>query len=507
MARGRIVMTMKKLLFFVTVLITAASCTKELEPSAADNHTLTISAGFERDAADGTKTYMKDYAAGTIWWGNTTQDKTLFVFDGSDTKNTFTSNSEQSEAIRRFTCDNWSGGDWKLAVWTGRNAGSDQCSLSGNILTGSTLKVNNPQTVSNSNSFNNTSNIAVMKPGDGSLKNVFGYLRFTLPTYPETTLAAIKSVVLSADENVAGDVRIDYSGANPVTTIIANGSTALTLNTRYKDSGPTGYEAGTVFMILPAGTYHHAKLTITPFTSTPNTQDATTGTPFTLDCNGDLVIQRGKYTDCGTLPAKKPWPNDSDAFDYGLSAGSTRKANISGLLGAQGAISEPVLHNGVTYGGPGMNYYGNRILSQKVASEWSTEYPDVIPASRYFSFKINRPGTVRFYPAPASKDGDVLRVPTYHLAVVTIVDGVTTAKIVRTFTPEASDIADGTISANRQDANVYSDDWQHFWVSIAISEEDIKGIDSATTVYLYHRNTAVNTLAVNYWPLEWTVAD
>ena len=253
---------MKKLLIFAAVLMVAASCTKEQE---RNNHTLTISTGFEQDASDGTKTFMNNHEAGTIWWGTTPQDKVLFVFDESDTKNTFTSNSEQSEAIRRFTCNNWSGGDWKLAVWTGQEAGSDQCSLSGNMLTGSTLKVNNPQTVSDANSFNNTSNIAVMKPGDASLKNVFGYLRFTLPTYSGTTLAAIKSVVLHADENVAGDVRIDYSGASPVTTIIANSSTELTLNTRYKESSPAGYEAGTVFMVLPAGTYHHASLTITPF--------------------------------------------------------------------------------------------------------------------------------------------------------------------------------------------------------------------------------------------------
>ena len=176
----------------------------------------------------------------------------------------------------------------------------------------------NPQKVNTSKSFDSRANIAVMKPGDTALRNVFGYLRFTLPSYPiagETRISAIKSVTLTADENVAGNISIDYSGTDPVATVVSNGSTSLTLNARWKDNGPTGYEAGVVYLILPPGTYHHASLTLVPFTEEPTVSGAATGTPFTVNFVGDVVVQRGKYTECGVLPASE------GQADEGITAG------------------------------------------------------------------------------------------------------------------------------------------------------------------------------------------
>lgn len=509
---------MKKISAIATLLLAAVACLKE-QPGASGN-SFTIQAGFEQQPE--TKTYVKDANAGTIWWGSGGPDRVLYAFDASDTKVIFTSASTTAEAVRTFSSDSWSGGDWKYAIWTGKSSSEDQCSLEGDVFSG--LSVKNPQTINNSSSFNNQANIAVMKPGDGVLRNVFGYLRFTIPAWPETTkIAAIKSIVFSADENVAGDIQIDYSGAEPVASIVANANAtdSLTLNTRWKNQGPTGYEAGMVYMVLPAGTYHNAKLTITPFAEKPDVQTAAVGESFSVNFVGDVTVKRGKYTDCGVLPTEAPaepepepdpeftWPNDADAFDYDMIPDETRKASFTGMSNIIGSGTQPISStitvNDVTYGGPGLQFAGNRITANKVANEWSTEFPNIVPSSRYMSFKINKPGHLRFYPAPASKDGAVLRVPTFYLALVTKVNGVTSAKIVQTCTP--TELADGTDSEFRKDAKIYSNEFQKYWVTLSVSEEDLTGIDEAATVYLYHRNPAVNTLLVHYWPLEWTVSD
>lgn len=510
---------MKKISLIATLLLVAISCLKEQTGMSGTG--FTIQAGFEQQPD--TRTYVKDSNAGTIWWsGSNGFDKVLYAFDETDTKFTFTSTSSTAEAVRTFNCNDWSGGNWKYAIWTGMGTSQDQCSLSGNVFSGPSLKVRNPQTVSNSNSFDSQANIAVMKPEDGRLRNVFGYLRLTLPAWTGTTkISAVKSVTFTADEAMAGNIQIDYSGADPVVSIVDNASDSLTLKARWKDSGPTGYEAGVVYVVLPAGTYHNARLVITPFTEDPTVQTAATGEAFSVNFVGDIHVQRGKYVDCGTIPAEAPaapepdpdpeftWPNDPDAFDYDLVCDETRKASYSGMSTLIGSgtqsINSTITVNDVTYGGPGLQFAGNRITAHKVANEWSTEFPNVVPSSRYQSFKINKPGHLRFYPAPASKDGNVLRVPTFYLALVTKVNGVTSAKIVDACTP--TELADGTDSEFRKDTKIYSNEFQKYWVTLSVSEEDLTGIDEAATVYLYHRNPTVNTLLVHYWPLEWTVSN
>lgn len=298
-------MVKNKYILLAAVVLATVSCSKI--PSG-DSRSLTIRVGYAQETQPVSKTYVRSSDAGTIWWGTANQDKVIYAFDSSENKYSFTSTSTTAEPTRSFTCDSWSGGDWKMVVWTGLVEANDHSSLSGSVISGSSLKVMNPQKVNNSKSFDSRANIAVMKTGDTALRNVFGYLRFTLPSYPipgETRISAIKTVTLNADENVAGNISIDYSGADPVATVVSNGSTSLTLNTRWKGSGPTGYEAGVVYMVLPPGTYHNASLTIVPFTAEPTTQDAATGAEFTVDFVGDVVIRRGQYTDCGTLPASE----------------------------------------------------------------------------------------------------------------------------------------------------------------------------------------------------------
>lgn len=307
-----------RFLIIAAALLAAVSCSKQ-QPDGS--RSCTIRVGYEQETLPYTKTYVKDSNAGTIWWGTAAQDKVIYAFDSSDSKFSFTTTSSIAETTRAFTCDNWSGGDWKMVVWTGLTESNDNSSLSGSVISGSSLKVMNPQKVNNSKSFDSRANIAVMKPGDTALRNVFGYLRFTLPSYPidgETRISAVKSVTLSADEYVAGNISIDYSGDEPVAAVVSNGSTSLTLNARWKSSGPTGYEAGVVYLVLPPGTYHNAYLTIVPFTETPTVQEAATGAEFTVNFVGEVVVQRGKYTECGTLPA-----SDSQADEALTAVGDT----------------------------------------------------------------------------------------------------------------------------------------------------------------------------------------
>ena len=514
---------MKKTSAIFAIALAIIACSKEPVIAETASDSLTISAGYEGNAEPDTRTYIKDASAGTIWWGTSGVDKVLFVFDESGTKNVLTSQSAVSEAVRSFSSDSWSGGNWKYAVWTGCSAAKDQCSLSGTVISGPTLKVTNPQEINNSSSFCNTANIAVMKPADNVMRNVFGYLRFMLPSYPETSYSAIKSITLTADEYVAGDIQIDYSAEVPVATVISNdnASRSLTLNTRFKN----GYEGGIVWMILPAGTYHNARLTITPFTSTPSTQEASTGEPFTVNIIGNLKVTRSQYTDCGTLPAEDPrssepdvedpqpdeWPDDPDAFDYGLDAEQSRRSayiseefakyDIDGADKNKRNIVGPVTVDGVTYGGPGLSFYGNRVTANKVKDQWSTEFPNIIPTQCYHSFKINRPGSVTFFQSISS---GITRIPTYYLAVVTDVNGVTTAKVVDSFTPDASGVIDGSQSSGRPGNPYQGDTYKDYYVTLTVSEDDIAGITSAATVYLYHMDTVNNTNLVHYYPLIWT---
>ena len=214
------------------------------------------------------------------------------------------------------------------------------------------------------------------------------------------------------------------------------------------------------------------------------------------------------------------WPTDENALDYGLADGESRQIKLIGSQFNEAGvyndpqnpslrnITAPCVVDNVTYMGPGLIYYGNRIAMNKVASEWDENYADqAVPASHCISFKINRPGTIHFYPAIVSNDGGVLRVPTYYLSLVTKKGGVVSGKRLREFVPDEADMADGNDSANRTDANIRSADWAHYWVSLSVTEKDLKGIDEAATVYLYHRNQKVNTLTVQYWPFIWQSGD
>ena len=518
--------TQNRYLVFAAIAIgalAAVSCTKDRNSAPAENGRQSITIGFENANA---RTFV---AAGNTdnpvitWSTNNTNDQLLYVFRKSDgTKYKFVSSSTTEEVVRTFEAD--SGvpdltNNVSYVIWTGKNANNDNTKISNGVITSnSSLTLPSSQSINKFQSCEVNTNIAVAKPGDDCLKNVFGYLRYQVPT-GSSGKATIKSVKFEADENLAGRIQIDYSGDNPVASIIANGSKSLTIYTRYVNGY---YEGNYIWAVLVPGTYHNFRATITPFASEGNSQDAATGTPFTIYA-GTVSILRSQWTDGGVLPNVNPLApelrGDPTAFDYGYPDGTTHKASVASSLfkpygvendGDKRKIGQQVLVDGITYGGPGMTYYGNRVSCPKVLNDWNDNYVNVIPSRKYFAFKINRPGTLRFYGAPANRDAIegtdpveyAVRVPTYRLAMITRENGELTARVIKQVTP--TEVPDGTLTENRSDSNIYSSAWAKYWVSMTVTAEDLAGVEEAPTLYLYHMNNKYNTVEVNYWPLEWT---
>ena len=204
-------------------------------------------------------------------------------------------------------------------------------------------------------------------------------------------------------------------------------------------------------------------------------------------------------------PAVFEWPNDPTAFDYELDLNESKKAEYNAdELAAQGVnnsdkrtVTSAVTTGGVTYGGPGILYYGNRMTIDHVkAGYYSETYPNIIPSERYQSFKINRPGSVTFFQSiGTAADASGLRVPTFYMAVVTTVNGVTSAKIVDEVTPEE-------LTADRP-GNPNAAEYQKYHVTLTVTEADLAGITEAATVYIYHKNPKFNSLLVHYYQFTW----
>lgn len=489
-------------------IISLTSCLKESVGAMAEGKQITLSLGFEgQTSADGaqeadTKTYLQNEK--TIQWGSTTADKVIYVFDSKDAKNAFNATGTINNGpTRDFSGTISENSEISAIIWTGVTESADKCAFENGVFSGTTLKLKNTQNINNYKSFDNLSNIAVMKPEDNVLRNVFGYIKYTVPAVEGGNAGAIKSVTFSADQPLAGKVEIDYSGDTPVATIAdAAASNAITVNTRVKNNA---LEAGNLYAVVPVGTYTNFNIKVT----LPD------DTSFDLPVSDPVVIERGKYTSAGTLPTSDPfaseepeepgdetvWPNDPTAFDYGLANGNSRRAEYptaditaAGVVSQQ-ALTAPATIGDITYG-TGAIYYGNRMTYNKVNNEWSEDYPNVIPSKNYQSFKINRPGSVSFFQSLGS---GIDRIPTYYMAVVTTVNSVTSAKIVDSVVPtDVTDVRPGSGNLS------YADEYLKYHVTLTVSAEDLEGITEAATVYIYHRWTAGNTCSVNYYPLTWT---
>ena len=271
------------------------------------------------------RTYISNADKGTVQWSSGGQDKVIFAFDDDGTRHTFNATGSTSASkTRTFACTTWPSNDEeiKMVLWTGQSASNETSSISGMVVSGSSLKLKATQAASNTNSFDGTVNTAVMKPGDSNLRSVFGFLRVknqalkdcsSDPALASSPSASIKQIVVTAKDNdgnpvdLAGNVKIDYSSANPVVSFDENyadsRSQSITYNTRFANKPSYGYEAGYIYIALLPGTYHNLKLTITPLTAESyQNQNAATGNAYTITAKTDVQIVRGKYTDGGNLP-------------------------------------------------------------------------------------------------------------------------------------------------------------------------------------------------------------
>lgn len=284
------------------------------------------------------------------------------MFDSNGKKNVFKSTSSTIEVARSFTGTIPSGGKPKYVLWTGKLQNDDNTILtetsdaldsalgsetivSGGSATldtkaggsatsvrfsGSCLAVSSTQTINYQNSFVADGNISIMKEGDSCLKSVFGYLRYRIPVSDQGNYATIKSIKITADENIAGQVEIDYSGNEPVASIVSKGSRSITVNTRWQ-SKTSSYEPGLYYAILPVGKYHNVSVEITTFNGAASSYDAPTNAPFTIYCRGEVVVERGRYTDLGTdIVLIQFMHNDKNSSrdGYRTDAATTYKDNL-----------------------------------------------------------------------------------------------------------------------------------------------------------------------------------
>ena len=474
----------------------AASCAREKE---IDPQLLTLKVGFEDrlPASDDTKTMLS--GSHVMWDGQNAADRVLFVFDSEGQKNVFTSTSTATEATRIFKGNISEGSSIRFMLWSGKTAGEDNTLLRdvgvGNepitpgggiefatkssgvvrtvISSEGSLAVVNPQTPSGVNTFAPDANIAVMNASDGALRNVFGYIRYTVPA-GEDGFAAIKSVTFSAEEYLAGPIEIDYEGTEPKVSIVGEGSKELTVHT---SSQGGNFLAGTYYAVLSPGTYHNMKITVTPVS----------GEVFTLSSSTPVTVVRGKYTDSSTLPsAGHPvwpkddrWPEDPDAFDYGIA--ESKQALLPKEADTE-AYPFPKTVDKVTYGsGVGVGVSSDKMILNRAAS---ASYETALNSGRYMSIKVNRPGTLTFIPRLTSTD----TYPTIYVALVTTKNGTTSGKVIF-----QKYMSDGITSGN------YNDLASHR-VYIPVTEDDLLGITESATVVVF-----CTEKQMIIYPLKWIV--
>ena len=339
-------------------LFSLISCNKEAEsPDYAGPETISIEVGFEEpgqeDGAQDSKTYV--YSNTYVWWSSAEVDKYIYVFDTEGRKNVFSSTSTSTGPVKTFTGSITSGSDIKAILWSGKLPADDTSALTdnpgqddpgnqdpeggsfgagnenigqgstiefktkvpgsptGRYIAGSSLKVVNPQQIDYSYSFATDANIAVALGGNKKLKSVFGFMKFSIPSGADGS-AAIKSITISADELLSGPIAIDCNQSEPVATVLPGGSNSLTVITRWNTSGGGYYAPGTYFAVLPAGTYHNMKVTISPFANDGRSQDAATGsavsspTSATSPAPGPPQPSRDSYSTPTSLPRSLTLP-------------------------------------------------------------------------------------------------------------------------------------------------------------------------------------------------------
>ena len=200
--------------------------------------------------------------------------------------------------------------------------------------------------------------------------------------------------------------------------------------------------------------------------------------------------------------AQKAWPNDPEAFDYGVAAGETKTANIAvsefGLSPKEKLPVPSITVDNITWlsgeknGGTHMN---NRIVYNRVKA-YEQVAGTKVAADIGIRFKINRPGTFSMY--PRFMYADDTKAQKFIAVLVTTKGGVTSAARIFEETKSAENMC--TTAKDQSDPR--------FRVSFQVTEEMLSGIDAAATVYLWHRADNEGNIGhmISYFPPKWTPA-
>ena len=122
-------------------------------------------------------------------------------------------------------------------------------------------------------------------PNVGTIRfrNVCSYVKFTVPAY----VSDVKSVTISSNNAIAGDLTVDYTRDDPSSTITANGKTSISM------SGSFGADKTFIFVIAP-GKVSNFKIDITTV-SDKN---------WTRTISQDFTATAGKPVNLGTVDFK-----------------------------------------------------------------------------------------------------------------------------------------------------------------------------------------------------------
>ena len=182
---------------------------------------------------------------------------------------------------------------------------------------------------------------------------------------------------------------------------------------------------------------------------------------------------------------KTVWPEDPGAFDYGVAAGVTKTANLSA-----DAFDNITWLSGEKNSG---TYQGNRIVYNRVKSREVVAGVKV-PSDIGIRFKITRPGTFSMYPRfMYAKDE---RAQKFIAVLVTTKGGVTSA----------TQIFEETKSAENMSTSGREQSDPRFRITFKVTEEMLKGIDEAATIYFWHAADNADHIGhmISYFPPKWT---
>lgn len=200
---------------------------------------------------------------------------------------------------------------------------------------------------------------------------------------------------------------------------------------------------------------------------------------------------------------KTVWPEDPGAFDYGVAAGVTKTANLSadafeewGVAKGENLPSPSVSVDNITWLSGEKNsgtYQGNRIVYNRVKSREVVAGVKV-PSDIGIRFKITRPGTFSMYPRfMYAKDE---RAQKFIAVLVTTKGGVTSA----------TQIFEETKSAENMSTSGREQSDPRFRITFKVTEEMLKGIDEAATIYFWHAADNADHIGhmISYFPPKWT---